>query len=88
MLTHHAQARMQQRAIPPSAIDVLMDYGEHRRHDGAEVYYLTKRSRNRVRKDVGKQAFLKLEKALDAYLVVADNGTVITAAHRLHRLKF
>ena len=88
MFTQHAQARMQQRAIPLSAADVLMDYGEHRRHAGAEVYFLTKRSRSQVLKTVGKQAFLKLEKALDAYLVVGDDGTVITAAHRLQRLKF
>lgn len=38
MFTQHAQARMQQRAIPLGAVDVLMDYGEHRRHAGAEVY--------------------------------------------------
>lgn len=88
MFTQHAQTRMQQRAIPLSAADVLIDYGEHRRHAGAKVYYLTRRSRSQVLKTVGKQAFLKLEKALDAYLVVGDDGTVITAAHRLHRLKF
>jgi hypothetical protein len=39
-------------------------------------------------KDMGKSAFLKLEKALDAYLVVGDDGAIITAAHRHHRLKF
>ena len=88
MFTQHAMARMQQRAIPLCAADVLMDYGEHRRHAGAEVYFLTKRSRSQVLKTVGKQAFLKLEKALDAYLVVGDDGAVITAAHRLRRLKF
>ncbi len=88
MISQHAQARMQQRSIPLNAIDVLMDYGDHRRRHGAEVYYLTKRSRTRVARDLGKPAFLRLEKALDAYLVVADDGCVITTGHRHHRLKF
>ena len=88
MLTHHAQARMQQRSISMSAVDALMEYGEARRHHGADVFFLTKRARGRLQRDCGKREFLKLEKALDAYLVVADDGAVITAGHRHHRLKF
>ena len=88
MLTHHAQTRMQQRSISMSAVDILMDYGEHRRHHGAEIYYLSKRCRARLAKDLDKPAFMKLEKALDAYLVLGDDGTVITVAHRNQRLKF
>ncbi len=37
MFTHHAEARMQQRAISHQAVDALMAYGEYRRHRGAEV---------------------------------------------------
>lgn len=88
MLTHHAQARMQQRCIPMSAVDALMEYGEARRHHGADVFFLTKRARCRLQKNCSKREFLQLEKALDAYLVVADDGAVITAGHRHHRLKF
>lgn len=32
MFTHHAEARMQQRAISHQAVDALMAYGEYRRH--------------------------------------------------------
>lgn len=88
MFTHHAQARMQQRSIPMSAVDALMEYGEARRHHGADVIFLTKRGRSRLQKACERQVFLKLEKALDAYLVVGDDGAVITAGHRHHRLKF
>lgn len=88
MFTHHAEARMQQRGISHQAVDALMAYGEYRRHRGAEVCYLTKQSRSRMLKDMGKPAFMKLEKALDAYVVVSDEGTIITAGHRYHRLKF
>tara|TARA_R110000787_G_scaffold144870_1_gene258742 strand:- start:13 stop:279 length:267 start_codon:yes stop_codon:yes gene_type:complete len=88
MFTHHAEARMQQRGISHQAVDALMSYGEYRRHHGAEVCYLTKHSRTHMLKDMGKRAFLQLEKALDAYLVVSDEGAIITAGHRHHRLKF
>ena len=88
MFTHHAEARMQQRGISHQAVDALMAYGEYRRHRGAEVCYLTKQSRSRMLKDMGKPAFMKLEKALDAYVVVSDEGAIITAGHRYHRLKF
>ena len=88
MFTHHAEARMQQRGISQQAVDALMAYGEYRRHRGAEVCYFTRQSRSHMLKDMGKSAFLKLEKALDAYLVVSDDGAIITAGHRHHRLKF
>lgn len=88
MFTHHAEARMKQRGISLQAVDALMAYGEYRRHRGAEVCYLTRHSRSRMLKDMGKSAFMKLEKALDAYVVVSDEGAVITAGHRRHRLKF
>ena len=88
MFTRHAQARMQQRAISNRAVEILMTYGEYRNHRGAEVCYLTTRSRIWMLRDLGKRGFMKLEKMLNAYLVVADDGVVITAGHRLHRLKF
>ncbi|MBX7482083.1 DUF4258 domain-containing protein [Qipengyuania qiaonensis] len=88
MFTHHAEARMQQRGISHQAVDALMAYGEYRRHRGAEVCYLTKQSRSRMLKDMGKPAFMKLEKALDTYVVVSGEGAIITAGHRYHRLKF
>ena len=79
---------MQQRSIPMCAVDALMEYGEARRHHGADIVFLTKRGRKAIQKDCGKQTLLKLEKALDAYLVVSDDGAVITAAHRKRRLRF
>lgn len=88
MFTHHAEARMQQRGISQQAVNALMAYGEYRRHRGAEVCYHTRQSRSRMLKDLGKAAYLKLEKAFDAYVVVSNEGAIITAGHRRHRLKF
>ena len=87
-LTHHAAARIQQRGIPYAAVDAILAYGRRRRHDGADVYFLDKKARARMAQAMGKKSYSKLERSLNSYLVVADDGAVITAAHRLGRLKF
>ena len=86
--THHAQTRLQQRGIPTEAVDALLAYGNSRRHHGADVYYLDRQARSRAKAGLGSHLFSRIEKALDSYLVVGDDGAVITAAHRLQRLKF
>lgn len=88
MLTHHAEVRMQQRGIPMAAVDALLSFGHRRRHRGADVYFLDKRARTRLANELGRTCYRQLEKALDSYLVVSDDGDVITAAHRHHRLRF
>ena len=87
MYSSHAALRCQQRSIPSDAIDALVAYGDRKRHRGADVYYLTKASRSRVSRALGER-YCRLERALDAYVVVGDDGTIITAAKRLQRLKF
>lgn len=87
-MTNHAQARLQQRAIPEEAVDALLAYGERRRRHGADIYFLNKRSRDRVAQALGKQRYRRIERALNSYLVIADDGALITAAHRHQRLKF
>ena len=88
MYTAHAQARLQQRAIPGEAVDTLLAYGERRRHRGADVYYLSKAARSRVAGALGKEHYNRLSRSLNTYLVVSDDGHLITAAHRCRRLKF
>jgi hypothetical protein len=87
MLTYHAQARCQQRSIPVEAVDALLAYGERKRHRGADVYFLSKRSRSRAASALGTH-YRRLEKALNSYVVVGDDGAIITAAKRHQRLKF
>ena len=87
-MTNHAQARTQQRGIPPIAVEALMSYGRRRRHRGADIYFLDRESRGRLARALGKDIFLNIEKALDTYVVVGDDGCLITAAHRHKRLKY
>ena len=88
MYTAHAQTRLQQRAIPQEAVETLLAYGEHRRHRGADIYYLDRTARSRVRGALGRAGYNRLSRSLDSYLVMSDDGQLITAAHRLQRLKF
>lgn len=88
MYTAHAQARLQQRAIPDEAVDVLLAYGDRRRRKGADIYFLTKSARLRCQVALGREAYNRLSRSLDTYLVMGDDGQLITAAHRRQRLKF
>lgn len=87
-MTHHAERRMQQRGIPLAAVDAILSYGRRRRHDGADVYYLDRKARGRMAHAMGAKSYCKIERSLNSYLVVSDDGAIITAAHRLGRLKF
>lgn len=87
MFTAHAIARCQQRSIPADAVDALLTYGDTKRHKGADVYYLTKNSRARAATALGRR-YQALQKALDSYVVVSDDGAILTAAKRRQRLKF
>ena len=88
MFTHHAQARMQQRAIPDAAIEALLAFGTPHRRGHADVYCLDRRGRARAAEAMGWAGYRRIEKALDAYVVMGDDGCVITAAHRCRRMQF
>lgn len=87
-MTHHAQTRIQQRGIPSSAVDAILAFGCRKRHRGADVYFLDRQARSRMANSLGRKQYAKIERSLDSYLVVGDDGAIITAAHRKQRLKF
>lgn len=68
MLSTHAQARSQQRAIPRPVIDLLLDYGvvEHRKN-GLELLYFTNEGKYSARllmKKNGGETFRPLPQCL------------------------
>lgn len=85
-LTRHAKTRMQQRGIPQSALECLLDYGRFQYdHHGAAIVFLDKAARRRLARDL-KSRSLPREKHLDACAVVATDGTVTTVGHRYKRI--
>lgn len=86
-LTKHASSRLQQRGIPPIVVDLLQRYGAvERAGKGAVTYYFDKSSRRKVMAYAGPLG-RALEEFLDYYAVVADDGSVITAAPRLGKVR-
>lgn len=85
-LTTHARVRMQQRGIPPAALDVLLEYGrEAHDHRGCRIVLFDKRSRIRAARALG-DAYRCVERHLDANAVLAADDAVVTVGHRCARM--
>ncbi|MGE0718216.1 MAG: hypothetical protein AB7P02_22405 [Alphaproteobacteria bacterium] len=87
MFTQHAAVRCRQRGIRPEVIDVLLTFGRRRHRHGAEVCFMDKPGRDHARRALGS-AYARIVDRLDAYVVLADDGAIVTAAPRRARLKF
>lgn len=88
MYTQHAEKRCQQRGIKQDVVDTLLSYGRCGRHLGADIYYMDGQSRRDAKLAMGERGWRKIVDKMNAYLVVSDEGTIITAAKRTQRLKF
>lgn len=84
--TRHAETRAQQRGIPPFIVDIVIENGHSARRRGADVYFLDQRDRKALRKKMGKLVYRRLEDLFDAYVVMGDDGRVITCGHRYRRI--
>jgi len=84
-LTRHAEVRLQQRAIPPILIDLLERHGSEIRSNGADLLFFDKTARKRLKRYLGR-SFRHFETYLDAYVVISDQGSVVTAGHRSKRV--
>ena len=86
-LSRHATSRMQQRAIPPLMVDLLVRYGREQPTRDGTVVFLDSRGRQRVRQAL-VDALTRFDKLEDAYLIEAnDTSTVVTVGHRTRRLR-
>jgi len=88
MFTKHAEIRCKQRSIPNNVLNILIDYGQCGRHRGADVYYMDKTSREIAKTALGSETYNQVADKLNSFIVVGDDGMVITAAKRTTRLKF
>jgi len=87
-LTHHAEIRMQQRGIPESIVDALMEFGSAiYDHHGALIRYFDKKALKRCLDTWGKTALKELERYMNVYLVQSTaDGALVTVGHRHRRL--
>ena len=84
-MTQHAQKRSQQRGIPPFIHGLIIDYGQCKYSHGAEVHFLDKAGRRKLQRELGRKVYARIEDQLNIYVVL--DGSVITVAHRVHRIK-
>jgi hypothetical protein len=82
-LTHHAQARMQQRGIDSTVLDYLDEFGCYlEQGNKGSIVYFNKKAKALMRKELSRREFANVERKLKAYYVVSNEGTVITVGHR------
>ena len=83
-LTIHARIRLQQRSIPPTALENLLDYVRCcHDHGGATILYFDHQARNTLRRRSDSAAFRRIERYLDTHAVVAPYGDIVTVGHRV-----
>lgn len=86
-MSRHAQARCQQRVIPPLTLELLVRFGSVEKAQGG-VYkvFFDKPARRRLSAFAGPLAST-LQEHLDVYAVMNDEGYVVTVGHRLDRIR-
>lgn len=87
MLSNHAQQRSQQRAIPHSVIEILLDYGvvEHS-NKGLELLYFDKGWKHAAMVLMMKIGLKQSDHCLNAYLLESSDGQVVTVGHRTKKI--
>lgn len=87
-LSVHGARRMRQRSIPPRVIELLERFGSECRCGGAYSLYFDKAARRRMQDHFDSSGMPKwLGAWLNVYMVVGDNGRIVTAAYRTTRLR-
>ena len=86
--TEHADKRHQARATLPLWESLILDHGTRVRSHGADVVFLDKAARKRIRREVGGDRGMRVfDRYWASYLVVADDGRIVTTGFRTSRVK-
>ena len=86
-ITHHAQARLQQRGIPAYVVESLLDFGRQTHdHRGGTILFFDHRARSKLRRQIAGDSFRQIEAHLDTYAVIGEDGVIVTVGHRTQRI--
>jgi len=86
--TKHADERHQSRATLPLWESLVLDHGTRVRSNGADVVILDKAARKRISREVGGERGMRVfDRYWNSYLVVADDGRIVTTGFRTSRVK-
>ena len=86
-MTNHAAVRKQQRGIPESVLDCLMEFGKISYDNrGGEVLSFDKLSKQRCLTVMGKEIYRRLDGHFNVYAVRGLDGSLLTVGHRCKKL--
>lgn len=84
--TKHFKKRVQQRGLNPIVVAALLQYGEAAfSRGGIDSLVFTKAALAEIRSDYGVSAFQMCEKFKNTYIVMSDDGVLITVARSFRR---
>ena len=87
-VSHHAQIRMQQRAITADMLESLLDFGQVKFNgQGTEILTFPKKVVTHLKKELNHKVFMKIERHLNLYAIMSSDGELITTGYRTKRLK-
>ena len=87
-VSHHAQIRMQQRAITADMLESLLDFGRVKFNgQGTEILTFPKKVVKHLKKELNHKVFMKIERHLNLYAIMSSDGELITTGYRTKRLK-
>ena len=87
-VSHHAQIRMQQRAITADMLESLLDFGQVKFNgQGTEILTFPKKVVRHLKKELNHKVFMKIERHLNLYAIMSSDGELITTGYRTKRLK-
>ena len=87
-VSHHAQMRMQQRAITADMLESLLDFGQVKFNgQGTEILTFPKKVVKHLKKELNHKVFMKIERHLNLYAIMSSDGELITTGYRTKRLK-
>lgn len=83
----HFDTRFQQRGITSVVAQTLLNYGAGRKtRDGAESLSFTREVLAEIKADLGPHIFKMCERLKNAYIVVSDEGALITVARSYRKV--
>ena len=87
-VSHHAQIRMQQRAITADMLESLLDFGQVKFNgQGTEILTFPKKVVKHLKKELNHKVFMKIERHLNLFAIMSSDGELITTGYRTKRLK-
>ncbi len=87
-VSHHAQIRMQQRAISAEMLESLLEFGQVKFNgQGTEILTFPKKVVKNLKKELNHKVFMKIERHLNLYAIMSSEGELITTGYRTKRLK-